>query len=160
MKKNRIIMALLLFVALIGLTACGGGGTSTDKTPLTAADFKSKMEAKSDFKVVDDNQQFAGNDSIVQVYIAYNGKFQIEFYEQKTEADAKASFDLNKSNFEAAKDSNAVTTIDEKGNWSKYTQVSGGKFGVVSKIGNTFIYVNVDEQYKDDVNSILQELGY
>lgn len=154
MKRNKIIMVLALFFAFLTLTACGGNNTA-----LTATQFKEKMAAKSGFQVVDVTKQYEGQD-VKQAYIATNGTWQIEFYEQNSEKSAKTSFDINKSNFEKIKNSTAVTTEKIVGNVSRYTQVSSGKFSVISRIDNTFIYLNVDERYKNEAQEILRDLGY
>lgn len=74
--------------------------------------------------------------------------------------EAKTSFEMNKTGFENSRDSSSVETDVELKDNAKYTQTSNGKFSVVSKIGNTFVYLNVDEKCKDDAKEILKELGY
>jgi len=146
------LAALMLFV----VTGCG------EKTALTSAEFKTKMEAK-DFTVHDasDQEDFAGIDWIKKVYVALdkNRNFKIEFYEITTAEKATAFFDNNKQIFEESKGNAAVTDV-AVGNHAKYSLTSEGKFKVISRIDNTVIYSVNDSEFKDNVNEVLKDLGY
>ena len=152
MKKSRIIIIAFLSVAILALVGCG------NKTALTPDQFKSEM-TKNQFQVQDATAQFAGQ-PVKQVYIALNGNWQIEFYQMNSESDAQTAFSVNKRNFEKAKSSVAVTTEENVGNVNRYTQTSNGKYSVISRIGDTFVYLNAEEKYKADAGSILKDLGY
>ena len=112
--------------------------------------------------VQDATSQFEEYDYVKEVYISAQKEleYQIEFYELNTEQDAISSYNINKSKFEAKKSSTSTYTEVALGNNSKYTLTSNGQYMVVSRIENTFIYVHVDEEYKDEVKKILKELGY
>ncbi len=76
------------------------------------------------------------------------------------ESSAIGFYQNNASRFETMKaNSSAQTNISGK-NYSKYTLSSSGKYMVVSRINNTVVYLNVDSSYKDEVKTILSELGY
>ena len=156
MKKiSRVFMVVVLL--LIGLTLTG----CKNKTAISSNDFESKMKAK-DFIVSNATNQFEGTEGIINVILAapQDKSFQIEFYEVSTVEQAVSSYNLNKSNFELVKASSSSYNEVNVANYSKYTLNSNGKFMVVSRIENTFIYINVEQQYKDTVNKILNELGY
>ena len=69
-------------------------------------------------------------------------------------------YNNNKSIFESTK-SGASTESNINGkNYSKYTLTSNGKYMVVSRVANTVAFVNVSSDLKDNVNTILKELGY
>ena len=89
-----------------------------------------------------------------------DSKYQIEFYELSDDDHGSSFYETNKTNFENKKASGALETSVNIGNYDKYTLSGGGKYQVVSRIANTAIYVDVNENYKDDVKSILDELGY
>ena len=55
--------------------------------------------------------------------------------------------------------SSVQTNINGK-NYSKYTLSSDGKYMIVSRINNTVVYLDVDSSYKDEIKTILNELGY
>jgi len=153
MKNFKIIMILsaLIILALV-FTGCG------NKTALTADGFKSTMESKG-FTVKDATGQF-GKGIVDKVYIALNKNYQIEFYSVPSEEQAINAFNQNKANFEKLKSSANVNTDVSLGNSSKYTLNSGGKYNVVSRISNTFIYLSVDSANKSEVDTILKDLGY
>ena len=45
-------------------------------------------------------------------------------------------------------------------NYQKETQSSNGQYWVVCQVDNTFIYVNVSDTYKADIDKALETLGY
>ena len=62
--------------------------------------------------------------------------------------------------FENSKSRSSIETNVSMKNYSKYTLLSNGKYMVISVINNTAIYVNVEESHKEEVDNILNELGY
>ena len=147
------ILAIILGVVFINL--------NTEKTSITASNFKNLMQQKG-YTVSDANSQFSDYDYIQQVYIAAdsNYNYQIEFYELSDDSYATRFYNNNKSIFESSKgNASAETSVDLK-NYSKYTLSSNGNYMVISRIDNTVIYVDVDDNYKDNVKDILNELGY
>ena len=71
--------------------------------------------------------------------------YQIEFYDLSNVDYASSFSSNNKSIFEESKSSSAVETSVSRSNDSKYTLVTNCKYKLVSRIKNTVIYVNVDE---------------
>jgi hypothetical protein len=85
----------------------------------------------------------------------------MEFYELTDEEYANAFYENNKSIFENSKGGVVTSSLNLNGkNWSKYALSADGKYKVVSRVGNTAIYLNVDNNYKDIVNRLLDEFGY
>ena len=154
-NKNFFALVAICFIMLFTITGCG------NKKALTASDFKSKMETNG-YIVQDATSQMSEYDYIQQVYIAINSDYtyQIEFYELSDNDYAARFFNNNKSIFEDSKSSGAVETSVNIGNHAKYSLTTDGKFKVVSKIDNTVIYLNVDEDYKSSVKDVLKDLGY
>ncbi|MGM9881746.1 MAG: hypothetical protein ACI31S_02755 [Bacilli bacterium] len=147
------VVTCLSFIFL--LTGCG------NKTALTSENFKSKMEGNN-FVVQDATSQMASYDYITKVYLAIDSSYnyQIEFYELSDAASASSFYNNNKSIFEESKSSSAVETSVSSGNNAKYTLTTNGKYKVVSRINNTVIYVNANDEYKTEVKDLLEELGY
>ena len=146
-----VICVLLIFMA----TGCG------NKTVMSSNDFKTNMENKG-YVVEDATSQFEAYGYVSQVYVAINSGFtyQIEFYELSDTDRAVNFFNNNQSIFEDSKGSVSSETSVAMGNYSKYTLTTNGMYKVLSRIENTVIYVNVDEEYKEDVQTILEEFGY
>lgn len=154
-KVKCFMMGVLCFVVLFTLTGCG------NKTSITSDDFKNKMESNG-YTVQDATNQMASYDYIKKVYIAISNDstYQIEFYELSDSDYATSFFNNNKSIFEDSKSSVSTETSVNLGNHNKYSLTANDKFKVVSRIDNTVIYLDVDENYKSSVKDILDDLGY
>lgn len=154
-RVKQLLMGLMCFVVLFTLTGCG------NKTAITSDDFKSKMES-SGYTVQEATNQMSDYDYIKQVYIAISSDstYQIEFYELSDNDYASSFFNNNKKTFEDSKSSGSTETSVSVGNNEKYTLTNNGKFKVVSRIDNTVIYLNVDDNYKSSVKDVLKNLGY
>lgn len=160
MKKPVIIaiIAVVIVVAIVGVIFVN---LNKEKTSITASSFYTTMSQKG-YSVQDANSQFSEYDYIKQVYIAASKdySYQIEFYELLDDSYATSFYNNNKSIFESSKGNASTETSVGLKNYSKYTLSSNGKYMVVSRIDNTVIYVKVDDNYKDTVKAILDELGY
>ena len=154
-RVKQLLMGLMCFVVLFTLTGCG------NNTAITSDDFKSKMES-SGYTVQEATNQMSDYDYIKQVYIAISSDstYQIEFYELSDNDYASSFFNNNKKTFEDSKSSGSTETSVSVGNNEKYTLTTNGKFKVVSRIDNTVIYLNVDDNYKSSVKDVLKNLGY
>lgn len=157
MKKARyVLISLLCVMALIGFTGCG-----KNKNAISADEFCTKIENKG-FLTTDSTAQYASSKEITESYIAISKdySYQIEFVVLDSTSAAQSMFSKNKSIFESEKGSSNLTSSKELANYSKYTLKTNGKYKVVSRIDNTLIYINADAEYKDEIDSILDELGY
>ncbi len=156
MKQFKIFFLFVLsFLVLFTVTGCG------NKTAISAEDFKTKLEDKG-YSIQDASNQFNDDTQVQKVYLAIDSdsKYQIEFYEFDNEENATEFFNLNKHNFENTKTVTVYEASSSVGNHSKYTLISNNKYKVVSRIGNTAIYLDVDDSYKEDVKKLLKELDY
>ena len=165
MKKSIII--LIVSLVSVALLVCIGLAMlfinlNKEKEAITAAKFASTMSQKG-YVVQDSKQQFASYDYIKSSYIAVTQDLshQVEFYELTNEEFAKSFYENNKAKFESSKSGIVSSSLNLNGkNWSKYALSSEGKYKVISRVGNTAIYLNVDNNYKDIVNKLLDEIGY
>lgn len=164
MKKGlKIFLAIAIPVILlivVGLTLL----VTTlfkEKTPITGEEFKNTMTAKG-YGVADALAQFSEYPYVKKAYIAINLErtYQIEFYELENEDYAIDFYKNNKAQIEKNKSSSAVQTNNSVNNHSKYTLSSNGKYGVVSRVGNTVIYLRVEDTYRDIVKDILKSIDY
>lgn len=97
-----------------------------------------------------------------KVYIA-SGKdstYQIEFYELSDEENAIKFYNNNQSIFESTKGSNSSESSASLKNYSKYVLSTNGKYKVISRIDNTVIYCDIDDNYKSVVKEVLEEIDY
>lgn len=154
MRKIYIISFTILL--LLSLASCG-----KPKTALLADEFRSQMEAVG-CEVVDALDNFSEDDAYESVLVALNedGGYQIEFYVTSDENKAIQMFNTVKNNFAAEKGNASTDSSVSISNYSKYTLNTNGQYYVVSRIGNTFLYVVTASENKDVVNGSLEALGY
>lgn len=160
-KKTIIIIiaivSVLLITLVIGLFALLG----KTKNPITAEEFKSKMEEK-EYITGDATQQYDEYGYVKKVYIAASKDrtYQIEFYVLEDNDYATSFYNTSKNIFENSKGSVFSRTNVNLKNSSKYTLSANGEYKVVSKIDNTVIYVDTEDTNRDIIKEILKELGY
>lgn len=152
------IVAIIVVATIIGVTFIN---LNKEKTPITASDFYNIMSQKG-YIVQEASNQVSSNYYIKQSCIAISEDYtyQIEFYELIDDSYATNFYNNNKSIFESSKGNAAIETNVGLKNYQKYTLSSNGKYMVVSRIGNTVIYIETADENKDTIKSILEEIGY
>lgn len=161
MNKNVKIFIIIAVIVLIigGVIFAISSILNIEKTPLTAEEFKTKMEEKG-YTVLDATSLASQYDYVSKIYVAQKDAYQIEFFEFSNDEYAIGSFNTNKSKFEEFKgNSSATMTVNIK-NYSKYSLNTNGKYKFVSRVNNTLIYLDVEDSVQDEVKEIIKELGY
>lgn len=156
MKKLRgLLFAFICFICLFLVSGC------SSKTAIGSEDFKVMMDSK-DFKITDATSQFVKDEYVKKVYVASSSDsaYQIEFYEFDTDQNGLDFYNTNVNIFEKNKDNSSLKTTVSIGKYNKYVLSGNNKYQVVSRIGNTAVYVDADAKYKDNIKSIIEELGY
>lgn len=156
MKKiTALILAAVIFCSMLCLAGC------KPKVSITDEDFKTAMEAKG-YTIADASAQFAEYDEITKVYIALseNGGYQIEFYETSTDDAAARLYSGNKSIFEQSEGNASTHTSISAANYSNYKLTVDGYYKVLSRINNTMIYIDAPSEFKEEIKTVLEELGY
>ncbi|MBQ9012529.1 MAG: hypothetical protein IJ094_03025 [Bacilli bacterium] len=156
MKKIRKVMILSLFMSIFLLTGC------FSKKPIGPDQFKNAMEKKG-FVITDATNQFASYSFVKKVYVASEKsyKYQIEYFEFASDTNAKAAFNSNKANFESFKDSISKENIKiETNDYSKYQNISNGKYMLTIRAKNIVLFVNASDKYSSEIKSIIKGLGY
>ncbi len=164
MKKAILItIIVVVIVALIvgGIFATVFITVAQPKDPITVDEFKSALQQK-DYSIYDAKDQYAVYTYIqsAQIAIKTDDSHQIEFYKFADSSYATNFFNNNVNIFENSKGTSDVQSTLSGTNYSKYVSKSKGKYRVVSIIEDTGIFVEVDEEYEEEVKSILEELGY
>ncbi len=157
MKKiKKYFLAITLVLSMILMSGC------SKKVAITAEDFNKKMVEKG-YKVSDTTNNLSNVKVLKKSFLAIDSdyRYQIEFYELKSEEDAKTMFKKNKDNIEDSKGSVVKKQISiNTDNYDKYTVITNGKHYVVIRVGNTMIFANNDEMYEKEIKSIVDLLGY
>lgn len=159
MKKALIIIGIILII-LVGVVFVVFNTLNKEKTPISADTFNTIMEGKG-YIMIDSTSQFSqyGN-YMSKSYVAQKTGYQIEFYELSSEENAIDMYNTNKLLFEAQKTNASVSATTSINNYSTYSLTTNGEYKYLSRIDNTFIYVDVDESYKDTVKDLMKEIGY
>lgn len=163
MKKSvKITLIVIAIIFAIALIVVGGILIfAPNKVALSTDDFKTKLEEKG-YIVEDASYQLSDSDDIKEMYIATseNGEYKLEFYVFENLDYAKMFYKVNKKASEDFIDSSYSQSSISLKNYSKYSLSSSGKYKVISRVDNTVIYLNVINEYKDEVKELLKELGY
>ena len=96
--------------------------------------------------------------NISNVYTANNKEFQIEFYVFKSNDIAKQAYESNKDMFVQNKDYEGKEKSDD--DYNEYTQETEDYYNVLKRVGKTLLYASVNVDYKGDVKSAINKLGY
>jgi len=154
-KKNlSIAMVVVLGVCLLLLTGC------FTKTALTAESFEELMKAEGYVVSNLTDQYEEGLVKNVLVAMDTTNDYQIEFFEQNSDADARVSFNMNVETMEENKGSMSSSTSFTGQNYEKQTMFSNGEYWVVSRIDNTVVFAHVSENNKDLAKAIIEKIGY
>ena len=154
MKKRNLFIGIICLLMLFTLTGCG------KKNVISTETFKSITESKG-YTVNDVTNQYTSFEFVKEATIAVSKEgYQVEFYVLEDEANATKMFNTNKSMFESYKGSISTETSSSLNNYSTYTLKTSGKYMHICRVENTFLYLNVDDMYKDSVKSLIKELGY
>lgn len=159
MKKPVIIAITSVAIIAIILGLIAFISLNKEKNSITTSSFYNNMSQKG-YYVEDASYQYADYDYVKQIYVAANEDYQIEFYELIDDSYAMRFYNNNKTIFEESQGNGSAETSVGLKNYSKYTLSSNGRYMVVSRIDNTVIYVDADDQYRDDIKNVLKELGY
>ena len=62
--------------------------------------------------------------------------------------------------FEAKKANSSTETSAEMGNYDSYGLTTGGFYMYVARVENTLIYLDVEEEFKEDAKAFVEEFGY
>lgn len=158
-KRSVVLLSILAVLALPFLVSA----LIPARTPLTAEEFISRME-EAGFTVSDGMQHLIeidaveselGNvEAVLRVSTEY---FILEFYVFSTEARARMSYGTMRDG--AARPGASHTEVSLS-NFSRFTQVGGERYIVVSRIDNTVLFAYIHSLDRAWMDDFLRMLGY
>lgn len=152
MKKKLSLIAVLVLFALT-LTGC------LSKAVKTSDDFIELAEER-DMKVTNAIDQFSYLGYIEEATIALSDGWQVEFYVLSDEANAENMFDTNVAKFESRKTGSSSSISTDMLNNESFGLTTGGAYMYVSRVENTLVYLDVEEEYKEAAVEFIDALGY
>ncbi len=157
--KKRLSLFSLCMVMLIVLTAC-----SSSKKPITDDQFQSIASSNS-LSVQDNTSQYAEYDHVVSCTTAYKPSddnqplWSMDFLVATSQDMAKRMFRSNSETFESVSGASSTVSVNLS-NYGKYERIADGRYMYVGYLEETLIYVDADVQYKDEIKSFIDALGY
>lgn len=155
---KKLLLVLLSIIMLITFSSCKKEEEA--RKPITPDSFEMVAESV-EYETKDVTENFKDNKKVLKAMVArVKNKYQIEYYTLEDAEFAKKMYDKNKKNFESQKETKDKAEVKETENYSEYKLSTRGKYKMLSKIDNTLMYADVDEQYKDNVINFAKQLGY
>lgn len=152
MKKSIYIFISLLLLFMV--SGC------TNKKAIDTKKFID-LANKYDYSYSDVLDQYSSYEYIKEATIIGEiDGWQIEFYILDNSSNAEGMFETNKEIFEKSRGSSSIYYSINAKNSSTYSLTSNGRYMYLSRIENTLIYIDVQEQYKSLVESLVEEIGY
>jgi len=163
MNKKALVVVLIVVLLIAAVISTGVylvvKFVNVEKEVLTAKEFISIME-EQDFLVGEVTDQFEDADiEVEEAYVAVGDDYQIEFYTFEDEENAEMFFKVNKAKFDEDSASSRVSFNGK--NFTSFSITTDGEYRFVERVDETVIYLDVDEEYKDEVKELVkEELGY
>lgn len=156
-KLIKIIIALIIILIAIAIFFV----VTISKKEYSKNSMKEILE-KENYTVLDYSSMYE-DDKTITSYTRAKSKdnnYQIDFYVMSNEKEAKAYYETLKNQFE--KESNGIKgkTTKNNLNYVKYTIEANSNYSVVVQVNKTITYINTNIKNKDNVNKLLEKLGY
>lgn len=153
-KGNKFLEITLCLMMMLLLVGC------ENKKVITLDTFKEKATSNN-YIVSDVTSQFKKSKIVKTATTANNlSKWVIEFYTLKSDSDAEYMFDYNKDEITKSKSKNSKEVSISSGNFTTYSLIDNGYYIYLCKVDDTLLYTKVKEEYKEEVDKFIQELGY
>lgn len=152
MKKIVIIIFSLLL-----LCSCG----KTNK--IDGEKFK-EIIIKNELEVIDVTESYQNEDMIDYIEYAYDAsikdKYKIQFLKSSSKENMDVIFKVNKEEFETYKTGVYTSGTVENINSIKYTLNNDNYYIYMRQVEDTLLYVIAKKEYKNEVNKIIDDIGY
>ena len=149
--KKTVFLSIVLMLVFV-VTGC-----TLNREAITPQDFTAKAESLG-FIVQDVTHQMGGQTVRSLIAIDVASIFQVEFHQVSTRVQASAAFIENQNNLTGI--GTGTTSSRSGANWARFSTTSGGAYGFVSYIENTFVFARVPREHRDAVRKLVDLLGY
>ena len=152
MKKISLFLILSIFFVLTGCN-------TTEKEVGSLSNFETNA-SNNDFTVVDNMNNYQGLSYINSAMLASKDETKIEMIIYDTEKTAINVQEKQIESFMNLKNTLATVSKEKGKNYYKFTMISNGYFMVSSRIANTLIFTKSPIDEKNNIENILNEMGY
>lgn len=154
--KEKGISCFLILGMIVMLTGCG----AAKRSPITEKSFINSMSMHN-FIINDMSDHFQEEEiSAAQIASQEDGDYQIEFQKYPTITQAVHFFESVTEALTIRENVNKEDLIYTEGNYAEYTLKQDGVYYFVARIDNTILYVVAYEEYMEEINTYMKELGY
>ena len=152
MKKKILLLGIFMVFLLTGC----GGGTRDGKN---ISDFET-VSKNNGFTVVNNKDSYGEVSYITDAVKATTSDIVIEMVVYDNADDAEKVLEEHIKSFNLLKSTGATEKRQTGDNYHKYFLISNNYYMVSSRIDNTLIFSKTLITNKDDVDKVLDELGY
>ena len=145
---KKIALILLAVLGIFALCSCG------DKEAITAEKFTSYFEDNG-FEVVETTDDW-DDESFEQYMVAYSDNYAVEFVVFTKEDYAKKTV----NGIESSYSTKTLSTEVSSGNYQTMSFDSDGNHIMITRVGKTVMFAEVDSEYKDEIKKHFDALGY
>lgn len=155
MKKIFNLFKITFFILFL-VTTCG----CDNKETMNTKKFTEIM-LKKGYSVSDVTEQYKSISYLKEASTINNDEnWQFDFYVLDSNESAIKIYNNNVDTFKYLKNEDSKETSTKDGNCIKYTIIYDDSYGVVSIVDNTMVYINASKTYQDEINNILNDIGY
>lgn len=152
MKKIYLITLLILSIFITGCS-------KESKEVITTDSFNTLAESNN-FTYEDNSSSYSKYSYILNASIAKYNDISIEFITYDTEENAKKVQDSQIKSFNTLKSTGAAETKNKGKNYYKYILISNNYYMISSRINNTLIFCKTPLTNKDNVEKLINSIGY
>ena len=155
MKKAGLLLGIALTSSL--LTGC-----FISRNPIDADAFRTKAE-EAGYTVIGTTNNYpdgTAGDCLLAIKNPDGIEYQIEFVIVPTAVQAKTIYQEKKDEYESQKGTSSSHASVDIGNYSYYNLTANGKYYLVSRTANTFVFVEAPAKYKDEISDFIRSIGY
>ena len=154
-----IIAIIVIWILIMWKTT---GTVGFNKTPITGEEFTSTMKDNG-LEIYDATSQLQ-KEYFESGFIAYNDDLQVEYYSLVDDNYAKQFYTSIVSSLrDESKDSIFELSTNKTvafGNYATFTQTNDGKYYYISRIDNTIVCVGVNEEFKTNIDELMNKIKY
>lgn len=152
MNKNSVILGIVIVIVVVLLTGCGFYNL------VDATEFKQHFGALG--YTTSDKEEPKYENDIYLVATKEDVPYKIEYYEFEEELEAKKTYKKYIDSIVDYITSNSKNNETTGAVMSKMVAESEKEYIVISRVKNTLIFISGTKEYKNEINTLLEDIKY